>query len=231
MELRIFKLTVAAIIVLAISASATPITFISNPITGGIHQSFFGSSVTTRGVESQCFADVDLNGSYGVTDFLWWGESFTDWGQYGGFHFQIFANDTGDKPGAEVFSETFDGPGDGLTFTRIGPRYWGYRVNLTTPFVGAAGKYWFSVTAGGPGAEELDHLWGWAASQTTRLWHDDRRYYRDDANNWFWDTPGPGDLAFEVMGEELIPEPASLTLFGIGLASGLAAIKRRKKSL
>ncbi|TFH64043.1 MAG: hypothetical protein E4G91_07040, partial [Candidatus Zixiibacteriota bacterium] len=115
MRLRIFKVVVALVIVLTISATATPITFISNPITGGIHQSFFGSSVTTIGVESQCFADVDLTGSYGVTDFLWWGESFTDWEQYGGFHFQIFATGANDKPGSAVFSETFDPLGDGLT--------------------------------------------------------------------------------------------------------------------
>ena len=41
--------------------------------------------------------------------------------------------------------------------------------------------------------------------------------------------PQPGDLTFKVTGENLVPEPASLTLFGMGLFGGLAVIRRRKK--
>jgi hypothetical protein len=225
MKLWMLKIAVIGVIVLAVSAAASPTVFVSNPYTPGLSESAHFSTSHSGVLLNQCYTDVDYDGTYKITDFHWWGMelggSATD---LNGFRLQMFANDGSDMPGAEVYSEFF---GSSSFTVNDGPDFFDakYGVDLATPFAGPAGKYWFSVTADFTST----WLWGWTTSQTTRLGLDDKQYYSDFSNNWLWGTPQPGDLTFEVTGESVVPEPASLTLFGIGLFSGLAAIRRRKK--
>jgi hypothetical protein len=226
MKLRMLKITWACVILLAVSAAASPTVFVSNPYTTGNSQTADGSFSDDGVLRAQGFTDVDYNGSYKITDFHWWGtELGSSASDLNGFLLKVYSNDVNDMPGTEVYSEFF---GASNVTIDDGPDFFDakYGVNLTTPFSGSAGKYWFSVTAD---FTSVPWFWGWTVSQTTRLGLDDKHYYLDNSNNWQWATPEPGDLTFEVSGENIVPEPASLTLFGIGLFGGLAAIRRRKK--
>ena len=226
MELKMMKLIVAGMVMMVANALASPTVFVTNPYTSNVSPIAALAESHNGVLAIQSYTDVDYDGSYKITDFHWWGMEPMFAQNLNGFRLQIFANSVSDAPGSEVYSEFFD---SSIVAMNDGPDVWDtkYGVNLTTPFAGAAGKYWFSVTADLSGYG----MWGWTLTQGKRLGHDDWQYYKDPPGTWGLHTEDPGDLSFEVTGESLVPEPASLTLFGIGLASGLAAIRRRKKSL
>jgi hypothetical protein len=130
-----------------------------------------------------------------------------------GFTFGFYA-DNGGAPGALLHSESISGDAN-ATFVGIDnasrPTY-DYSATLTTPFALTAGTtYWLSIVATLAPPDQ----WGWRTGT--------------GGDGMAYDTaPLRHDLAFTLIGVT-VPEPSSLTLFGIGTLAAAAMLGGRRR--
>lgn len=97
-----------------------------------------------------------------------------------------------------------------------------YTFALPSEFGVAAGDtYYLSVV----NDTALANSWSWYSSVATTT-SGDRWRRLGDGGAWSAFT---GDLSFEITGR-YVPEPSSMTLLGVGMLSGIAMIRRRRKS-
>jgi hypothetical protein len=151
-----------------------------------------------------------------VTDVEWQGQYFNPatTGTITAFTL-TFWDDNANQPGAALLSQTIAGNA-GETFAgtgSFGPAY-NYATNLTTPFVAFAGtKYWLSIVPD----LTFPPQWGWNIASFGNSYQD---FQGTRFNRGY-------DEVYSLTGQE-VPEPATMTLFGIGM--GVAALRRRRKA-
>lgn len=209
-----------------VSTPAYGLIMLSNPYVPGYNQSAAHSGGLYNGSPVRSYTDIMYDGSYRITDFHWWGWDVSPAAGFQSFDVQIYANGGDGKPGDQVFAQSFTL--DALTVTPgVGDNVWGtkYEADFSTPFVGAAGRYWIGVT----GNYDDNAIWGWTLNETSRIFNED--WQMCNAFDGGWGHTYLGDLTFEVSGEYIntvIPEPATLALLGLGLAGGYIASRRRK---
>jgi hypothetical protein len=214
MRLKLAVLTIA-ILCASVNVFAGQVVF-SNPY--DVNSISLYSSTTGL---YQCVVDYDYNGSFSITDFHWWGSQI---GDYDGFRFEIWSDNGSGLPGTNVYTESIVGDagatatGDQVSFYDI----YKYGFDLATPFSGAAGKYWFSVVGTAQGA------WLWAVSGS-RQFLNDLQYNVAIGGTIYNGSPWENDFAFEISsGSSVVPEPATMTLFGLGLLGSALAARRSK---
>jgi hypothetical protein len=212
------KLAVLTMAILCASASvlASPVVF-SNPYDVNSTNAYSSANGLHQSV-----ADYDYDGSFSITDFHWWGIPY---GTVPGFRFEIWSDDGTGLPGTNVYFENIIGDAGA---TAVGDQVSGldvykYGFDLATPFSGPGGKYWFSVV--GLGQEN----WFWALSGS-RQFNDDLQYVGTIGGTIVLGNPYENDFAFEISsGSSVVPEPATMTLFGLGLLGSALAARRSKK--
>jgi hypothetical protein len=215
-------LTVLFIVILSNSVFAVGDVIFSRPYDNTNYPAY-SSVYAFDQLYHQCFTDFYYDGSFTMTDFHWWGMGY-DIPDINGFTFQIYSNAAGaPAPGALLYDEYFAGDANAQYFD-TNPQYgdvYKYGIDLTTPFTPLeTGYYWFSVYA-----HTGSSNWFWSLGSGydfNRDWQN-----AEISGDPFWQNPAEGDFAFEITGTNVIPEPGTLILLGLGLL-GLAArrIKR-----
>jgi len=223
MKKTLILLTLLFIMVLSNSAFAIGDVVYSRPYDNTSTNSY--SSVYALGeLYHQCFADFYYDGSFTMSDFHWWGAPHDPF-DISGFTFQIYSSAAGAAaPGALVYEEFFTGDANAQYFA-TNPNYgldvYKYGIDLTTPFTPMeTGYYWFSVYA-----TTIETNWFWALGSGVEFNQDWQ--HADIPSGGYWQHPVEGDFAYEITGTNVIPEPGTLILLGLGLM-GLAARRFKK---
>ena len=125
--------------------------------------------------------------------------------------------DNGGVPGSVLESYSFAGLGP---FGSQDPPL--TALSLSNPILAAGTNYW---VVGFPGASDTYAAWNWNDQAVTGP----GEFSTDGGSTWSVPTPNVSMGAFEIFGTA-VPEPASLVLFGIGIA-GLAVFGRRRRKL
>jgi hypothetical protein len=174
------------------------------------------------------YDDFTLGASALVTRVDWVGSYFnlSVQGAITAFTLTVWS-DYGGQPGSSLFSESINGASNEVAVNTnsgsdaFGDPEFNYSANL--PFNAIAGtQYWLSIVPD----LAFPSLWGWETSTGTEsspVSYQD--YFGTRSQN-------PTDLAFTLLGNpggNSVPEPGSLTLLCLGLASftGMAWMKRR----
>jgi hypothetical protein len=229
MNRKFLSFLVVALVIASTSAFASPVV-LSNPY--DVNSIDAGRSTMDGGLmRNQCFSDFYYDGSYEITDFHWSGVfQENDFSGLWGFTFRIYNDWVGipNLPGFPVYFQHDDGNANA---TLNGDLLWSqldvydFSLNLTTPWTAPAGKYYFSVYAEGKPNFRNDFHWGLGQNQ----------YGDDDLQSGFGGVglsalASEADLAWEVTGNRLgvVPEPATMTLFGLGLLGSTLATRRSK---
>ncbi len=220
MKKTLFLLTLLAIMIMSSTAFAIGDVIFSREF--DVNSTNAYSSIYTYGqMYYQSFADFYYDGSFTMTDFHWWGGAY-DPCDISGFTFQIWSESpTGSMmPDILLYDEYFAGDANAQYFGYIpGVDVYKYGIDLSTPFAPlATGNYWFSVYA-----HATTTNWFWALGNGIDFNQDWQYDYSGDS----WSHPVDGDFAFEITGTNVIPEPGTLILLGLGLM-GLAARRFKK---
>jgi PEP-CTERM motif len=172
------------------------------------------------GAFATSYDNFTLNSDAEITDVHWTGGYFNPAQQAAIQSFTIqFWSDAAGQPGVSLFSDTIAGTA-GETFLgsdALGSLIYSYSLNLTNAFLASGGTtYWLSIV---PTMAALPQ-WGWYTSTAG-----DNSSFGDFSGSRLHNT---NDFAFDLTGQR-VPEPASLTLLGVGVA-GFFARRRLVRS-
>jgi hypothetical protein len=166
--------------------------------------------------------DFVLGSAVLLTDVHWWGAYATsNTPETDSFTIRLFEDDGGVPQTTHFYEES------GLTGNRVGTGtsigpfdVYEYSADIT-PIVLAGGvTYWISIV--NDTANDLDDAWYWAQAAFPG------NAVQRDADGGSWTHFTNSELAFHLTGaREVVPEPASMVLLGLGLV-GLIARTRKK---
>jgi len=224
MKFMFVGITVFLLSLLSAAAFANPVLF-SNPYDVNSSNAY-NSTIANTGHEYQSFADYNYDGAAAITDFHWWGFTQGDEVLFG-FQFDIYQDDGSGFPGTNVYSEYMAGDagatavGDDL----IGFDIYKYGFDLANPWSGSAGKYWFSIRGVADNTDNARFYW---ALSSGRAFSNDLQY-DNTGGAYIKGAPEEADFAYELTGNT-VPEPATMTLFALGLlGTGIVSRKRKAK--
>ena len=158
-----------------------------------------------------------------ITDIHWWGfHSLSSNPPVDDFTIRIF-EDAGGAPAATALHSFAVGNAVNRTdsgLTSFGNTVFEYEVDIAALALNPLTTYYLSIVNNTPNTSDF---WAWVTSaQTGDLWQTDSRL----GPAW---NEGAFELAFNLTGPgEIVPEPASLSLLGLGLA-GIAFRRFRKR--
>ncbi len=184
-----------------------------------------GFIVPTSNYEITLLDDLELEtGASSITDFHWYGAYYEDVPAEDDFTLYIFDENFNLVTEIDGSATTRDATGDTVDFPIVGGDFDEYYYELFVDPINltAGSTYYLGI------ANTNDALWAWEATDEDIL--DGFAYWNQDEDEF--ENVGIGNFSFELTGPGatgIVPEPASMTLLGLGLVV-VAARKKFSRS-